>query len=173
MLRTNASGAWVAGLNVEGKVAYRDMLLVQLGYTFQRSRYLEAQTWSINPDIQPQKRMLRTPDNYAYMLVNITSVHDFTISLSGKATGSMLVPHKAGYIAHDEEVTTKAFWELGIKLSYDIHLYKHYCLEVNGGVKNVLNQYQQDLDKGELRDADYIYGPSQPRTWFIGMSLKI
>lgn len=173
MLRTNASGAWVAGLNVEGKVAYRDMLLVQLGYTFQRSRYLEAQTWSINPDIQPQKRMLRTPDNYAYMLVNITPVHDFTISLSGKATGSMLVPHKAGYIAHDEEVTTKAFWELGIKLSYDIHLYKHYCLEVNGGVKNVLNQYQQDLDKGELRDADYIYGPSQPRTWFIGMSLKI
>ena len=171
--RTNAPGAWVGGLNVEGKLAYKDILMLQLGYTFQRSRYVEAQQWSSDPDILPQKRMLRTPDNYAYMFLNITPVHDFTISLTGKATGSMLVPHHAGYIAKDEEVRTRPFWELGIKLSYDIHLYKHYCLEVNGGVKNVLNHYQQDIDQGELRDADYIYGPSLPRTYFIGINLKI
>jgi len=44
---------------------------------------------------------------------------------------------------------------------------------VNGGVKNVLNHYQQDIDQGELRDADYIYGPSLPRTYFIDINLKI
>ena len=171
--RTNAPGAWVGGLNVEGKLAYKDILLLQLGYTFQRSRYVEALCWSSDPDILPQKRMLRTPDNYAYLLLNVTPVHHFTISLTGKATGNMLVPHHAGYIAKDEEVRTKPFWELGLKLSYDIHLYKHYCLEVNAGVKNVLNQYQQDLDQGKLRDSDYICGPTQPRTWFIGFALRI
>ena len=171
--RTNASGAWVGGINIEGKLAYKDILMLQLGYTFQQSRYAEAQQWSSDTDILPQKRMLRTPDNYAYFLLNLTPVHDFTISFNGKATGNMLVPHHAGYIAKDEEVKTKPFWELGIKLSYDIHLYKHYCLELNAGVQNVLNQYQQDLDQGELRDADYIYGPSQPRTWFVGFALKI
>jgi len=40
-------------------------------------------------------------------------------------------------------------------------------------VKNILDQFQRDIDKGELRDASYIYGPSMPRTYFVGMSLKI
>ena len=59
------------------------------------------------------------------------------------------------------------------RLAYDIHLYKHYCLEISCGVKNILDQFQRDIDKGELRDASYIYGPSMPRTYFVGMSLKI
>lgn len=52
-------------------------------------------------------------------------------------------------------------------------VYKHYCLELNVGVKNVLDQYQKDLDRGVERDAGYIYGPSLPRTYFAGFNLKI
>ena len=85
----------------------------------------------------------------------------------------MLVPHFAGYIAQDEEVLTPVFCELGIRLAYDFHLYKHYCLQLSGGVKNLLDHYQRDLDKGPDRDAGYIYGPSQPRTYFIGLGLKL
>ena len=120
-----------------------------------------------------QKKMLRTPDNYAYLLLDVEPVKNFTISVNGKLTGSMLVPHLAGYIDKDEEVKTPVFWDMGIRLAYDIHLYKHYCLEVSGGVKNVLDMYQRDLDKGENRDADYIYGPTQPRTYFVGLRLKL
>ena len=98
---------------------------------------------------------------------------DFTISINGKATGSMLVPHLAGYIPQDEETLTPSFWDLGIRLAYDVHLYKHYCLEISCGVKNILDQYQRDIDKGEFRDASYIYGPSMPRTYFAGLILKI
>ena len=32
--RTNAPGAWVGGLNVEGKLSYGQLLTFQLGYTF-------------------------------------------------------------------------------------------------------------------------------------------
>ena len=172
--RTNAPGAWVGGLNLEGKVSlHLSTFNFQLsaGYTFQRSRYTEAQQWSA--DVAPQTRMLHTPDNYGYVLLDLSPVKDFTISINGKATGSMLVPHLAGYIAQDEETLTPAFWDLGIRLAYDVHLYKHYCMEISCGVKNVLDQFQRDIDKGQFRDAGYIYGPSVPRTYFVGLALKL
>ena len=172
--RTNARGAWVGGLNLEGKLNYqkRDFnFQLSMGYTYQQSRYIEPLQWSA--DVPAQKRMLHTPDNYAYLLFDIQPVHDFTISINGKATGSMLVPHLAGFIAQDEQTETPTFWELGIRLAYDIHLYKHYCLENSGGVKNILDQYQRDIDKGEFRDANYIYGPTMPRTYFLGLALKL
>jgi len=174
MTRTNADGAWVGGLNLEGRLNCQFSTVncqLSLGYTFQQSRYLTPQQWSQH--VAAQTRMLRTPDNYGYFLLDVQPVHDFTISLNGKATGSMIVPHMAGYVAQDEETVTQAFWDLGIRLAYDIHLYKHYCLEVSCGVKNVLDQFQPDLDKGPDRDANYIYGPSQPRTYFAGLSLKL
>ena len=174
LTRTNADAAWVGGLNVEAKTSFQLSTFsfqLQLGYTYQQSRYTTPQAWS--ETVAPQTRMLRTPDNYAYMLVDIEPVKDFTISVNGKVTGSMLMPHLAGYIAADEEVLTPAFWDLGLRLAYDVHLYKHYCLQISVGVKNVLDQYQRDLDKGSDRDATYIYGPTQPRTYVVGVSLKL
>lgn len=169
--RTNAPGAWVGGLNLEGKLSYGQWFTFQIGYTFQQSRYTVAQVWS--KSVPPQTRMLRTPDHYGYILLDIHPVHDFTISLNGKATGSMLMPHLAGYIPQDEEVLTPSFWDFGIRLAYDVHLYKHYCLEISAGVKNIFDQFQRDLDKGPNRDANYIYGPSIPRTYFVGLALKL
>lgn len=173
-VRTNAPGAWVGGLNLEGKLSLmlsNFNFQLSAGYTYQQSRYTQAQQWSA--DVAPQKRMLRTPDNYAYFLFDMEPVRDFTVSINGKITGSMLVPHLAGYIAKDEEKLTPAFCDLGIRLAYDVHLYKHYCLEISCGVKNVLDHFQRDIDKGEFRDAAYIYGPSQPRTYFVGLAFKL
>ena len=172
--RTNAHGAWVGGLNLEGRFNCQLSTLnfqLSLGYTFQQSRYTVPQQWSAV--VPAQSRMLRTPDNYGYLLFDIEPVKDFTISLNARATGSMLMPHLAGFVAQDEEVLTPAFWDLGLRLAYDIHLYKHYCLELSAGVKNILDQYQRDLDQGPLRDAGYIYGTTIPRTYFIGVALKI
>lgn len=174
LTRTNADGAWVGGMNLEGKVSLQLSTFsfqFSAGYTYQQSRYMTPQAWS--ETVAPQTRMLRTPDNYGYFLLDIQPIHDFTISINTKATGSMLVPHLAGYVAQDEETKTPAFWDMSLRLAYDIHLYKHYCLEISGGVKNVLDQFQRDLDKGPNRDANYIYGPTQPRTYFIGLALKL
>jgi len=88
----------VAGVNLEAKLGYRKLLLLQGGYTFQRSRYTEDFAWSENPNIAPQRRMFRTPDNYGYFLATLTPVHDFSIAINGKITGSMLVQHYAGYL---------------------------------------------------------------------------
>ena len=173
LTRTNASGARVAGMNIEAKVGFGHLLTFQAGYTYNHSRYIEPLQWSENPNIAPQRRMFRTPDHYGYFLCNIEPVKHFHIVTNGKVTGNMLVQHFAGYVQEDEEVTTPTFFEWDIKLCYDIPLYKHYTLEINAGVKNILDQFQSDLDKGMDRDAGFIYGPATPRTFFAGINLKI
>ena len=173
LTRTNASGARVAGMNIEAKVGFGHLLTFQAGYTYNHSRYIEPLQWSENPNIAPQRRMFRTPDHYGYFLCNIEPVKRFHIVTNGKVTGNMLVQHFAGYVPEDEEVTTPTFFEWDIKLCYDIPLYKHYTLEINAGVKNILDQFQSDLDKGMDRDAGFIYGPATPRTFFAGINLKI
>jgi outer membrane receptor for ferrienterochelin and colicins len=44
-----------------------------------------------------------------------------------------------------------------------------FQIQLSGGIQNILNSYQSDFDKGVNRDASYIYGPSRPRTFFIGL----
>ena len=173
LTRTNASGARVAGMNVEAKVGYGHLLTFQAGYTYNHSRYIEPLQWSENPNITPQRRMFRTPDHYGYFLCNIEPTKNFHIVTNGKVTGSMLVQHFAGYVPEDEEVKTPTFFEWDVKLCYDIPLYKHYTLEINAGVKNILDNFQKDIDKGMDRDAGYVYGPATPRTFFAGVNLKI
>ena len=173
LLRTNEKGARVYGMNLEGKVAYKTKFIFQLGYTYQQSRYIEAVTWSENENIAPQKRMFRTPDHYGYFMATYEPIRKFTINLNGKLTGPMLIQHFAGYVAEDEEVVSPTFFDLGIKLAYEIPLYRLYSLEINAGVKNIFNSFQRDIDQGIDRDAGYIYGPSLPRTYFFGLNFKL
>ena len=67
---------------------------------------------------------------------------------------------------------TNAFFDMGIKLSYDFKIYRTIGLQINGGVKNIFNSYQRDFDQGADRDAGYVYGPSLPRTLFFGAKLS-
>ena len=40
-------------------------------------------------------------------------------------------------------------------------------------IRNLLDHFQSDLDKGMDRDAGFVYGPATPRTFFAGINLKI
>ena len=40
------------------------------------------------------------------------------------------------------------------------------------GANNLLNSFQKDFDLGGGRDSAYIYGPTQPRTVYMGMTMK-
>lgn len=171
LMRVNTTGARVAGINVEGKVGYGRLFTMQMGYTYEKSRYIEPFQWSST--IAPQKRMFRAPDHYGFFMVHLRPVKGFTITTNGKITGSMLVEHYAGFIPQDEEVKTPVFIEWDIRIAYEIPLYKNYTLEINAGVKNLLDQYQRDMDKGMNKDAGYIYGPFTPRSYFVGLNLKI
>ncbi|MGL5619206.1 MAG: TonB-dependent receptor [Tannerellaceae bacterium] len=167
MERRNGSGAKVMGINLEGRAAFNAWLSLQAGATLQRSRYNEPEKWSDNPNVEPQRKMFRSPDTYGYLSATFGPVRNFSASVTGTYTGSMLVQHMAGFIPEDREETTPDFFDMGVKLSYNIPLTKFVNFEVSAGVKNVFNAYQKDFDQGELRDAGYIYGPSLPRSYFV------
>ena len=171
--RRNGAGAVVKGINLETRIVPSIKWNVQAGATLQRSRYTEPETWSQNENIQPQTVMFRSPDAYAYLTANYMPVRPLTLSLSGTYTGKMLVQHYAGYIAQDEEVWTPNFFDINFKAAYDIPIGSGNVLQVNAGVQNILNSYQKDFDIGVERDAGYIYGPSLPRSYFVGVKFEM
>lgn len=170
--RRNGSGAKVYGVNLDAKVAHGREAQLQLGFTVQRSRYNRAEVWtSEGEEEQTTKRMPRTPDYYGYFTFTSTPLKNFDFSLSGTYTGKMIVPHMAGYIEKSRMEHTPQFMDLNLKLNYTFVLKDHIKMQVNGGVQNIFNSFQKDLDKGEFRDAGYFYGPTQPRTYFVGIKI--
>lgn len=171
--RYNGSGATVQGLNFEAKAAFVRWFSMQAGFTLQQSRYAEPEEWSEDPEAAPVRRMFRTPDTYGYFTASFGPFRNFTADLTGTYTGSMLVQHMAGSgTATDIAVETPSFWDVNLKLSYDIRLHNQIILQLNGGVQNLFDAYQKDFDRGADRDSGYIYGPSLPRSWFVGAKLS-
>lgn len=170
--RRNGNGARVYGVNLDAKVAHGREAQFQLGFTVQRSRYRQEEVWTeVDGVALTTKRMTRTPDYYGYFTFTSAPLKRFDFSLSGTYTGKMIVPHLAGYIEKSRMEQTPQFMDINLKLNYLFVLNDHIKLQLNGGVQNIFNSFQKDLDKGEYRDAGYFYGPTQPRTYFIGIKI--
>lgn len=170
--RRNGSGARVYGVNLDAKVAHGREAQLQVGFTVQRSQYTKEEVWTeVDGQELTTKRMPRTPDYYGYFTFTSAPLKNFDFSLSGTYTGKMIVPHLAGYIEKSRMEHTPQFMDLNLKLNYTFALNEHIDMQVNGGVQNIFNSFQKDLDKGEFRDAGYFYGPTQPRTYFIGIKI--
>ena len=171
--RRNGKGAKVYGANIDAKIAHGKDISLQVGFTAQKSRYKQAEVWSEADGVAlTTRRMMRTPDYYGYFTLATTPVKNLDLSLSGTYTGSMIVPHYAGYIENDRMETTPDFFDLNFKAAYTFILRNHVNLQVNAGIQNIFNSFQSDLDKGEFRDSGYFYGPTQPRTIFIGVKIS-
>lgn len=171
--RRNANGMKITGINIETRINYLNKVNLQAGYTYQQSKYNEPTKWSESSEIAPQRTLLRSPDNYGYLSLNYNVTKKFSLSGNTTYTGSMIAPHFAGYVEKDTEVKTPSFWDLGAKASYNFKLSRFLSFELSGGIKNILDSYQKDIDKGVDRDSKYIYGPNAPRTIFIGAKFTI
>ena len=177
--RYNGSGATVMGLNIEGKVAYAPWVEASAGVTLQRSKYKSPEAWSEDESVEKATNMFRSPNVYGYFTISSQPVKNFKIDLSGNYMGRMYVEHFAGGILLDGSTLekdrierTNPFFDLGVKLSYDFKIWKSIGLQINAGVRNILNSYQRDFDRGPSRDSGYIYGPSLPRSVFVGAKLS-
>ena len=186
----NASfGAMVYGLNLEGRAVLSSKFDLQAGATLQRSLYEEERKWWEPQNIEeeeldevtPTKRMMRTPNSYAYFVATYTPTNKLSASLSGNYTGSMLVPHDAGFGVEGVDRFSKVnitkespfFFELNTKVAYIINIHADTQLELNAGIQNIFNSYQSDFDTGAGRANNYIYGPGMPRTFFVGTKIML
>lgn len=172
--RCNGEGARVYGMSLEALAVMPFAMQVQLGATLQKSRYKEPEYWSDNPAVPPVRRLFRTPDIYGYLTLNYRPVRPVTLALTGNLTGPMTVQHLAGSgTGVDLAVTTQSFFDATFKMTYEIKIFDHAALELNAGIQNIFNSYQDDFDQGTFRDSGYIYGPMMPRSIFGGVKIHI
>lgn len=172
--RRNGLGARVYGANLDLKLAHGKEAVLQMGFTAQRSMYKAPEAWTeVDGEELTTQRMMRTPDYYGYFTFSSEPVDHFDFALSGTYTGSMLVPHYAGYIDADRMEVSPDFFDLNFKLNYTFILKEHLKLQLNAGIQNIFDAFQNDLDKGEFRDSGYFYGPTQPRTYFFGLKFMM
>lgn len=180
-------GAEVYGVNIEGRAAFGSRFDLQTGVTLQRSLYEAERKWwepeapeeEALDQVTPTRRMMRTPNTYAYFVATFTPTRPFSASISGNYTDSMLVPHEAGSGVEGTDrfspvnITERSpsFFELNAKISYNINVYNDTQLQLNAGIQNIFNAFQKDFDTGPGRASSYIYGPGSPRTFFAGLKL--
>lgn len=137
---------------------------------------------------------------YGYLTLTYNPVSTLNLTATCNYTGSMLAPHVIEYGAEsavlDRELVaagkreagaadaseaapkwgriekTPSFFDLGARISYDFDIFTSSSLQLFLGANNLLNSFQKDFDLGGGRDSGYIYGPMQPRTVYMGMTMK-
>ncbi|MCI1778342.1 MAG: TonB-dependent receptor [Bacteroidales bacterium] len=165
--RTNADdGATVKGINMELNIALGELCTFRSGFTVQSSKYGDAQNFN-------RKKFMRTPDDYGYFSMDINPTPKIGISLSGDYTGKMLIPYFGKKLADPDAgalIKSDPFFDAGAKIKYNVK-FQGMRFQIYGGMKNIFNSYQDDFDNGIDRDPAFIYGPSLPRTIYIGIKI--
>lgn len=164
--RRNATdGATVKGINIELKIKPLTHLEVSSGMTLQSSAYEKPQEFG-------ETRFFRSPASYGYFAVDLDLTDNLCLTSTGSYTGKMLIPYfgPATDPVSGELRTSDTFFDLGVKISYDIRL-NGSTLQLITGLKNIFNSYQSDFDSGINRDPSYIYGPISPRMVYAGIMI--
>lgn len=172
--KRNAQGAQVQGITLELRANYNKKIELETGYTIQKNTFEKPVAYF--QEMTPTSSFLRTPAEYGFANFNLSLTKKWKFNLNSVYTGKMLIAHLGGAenFPVDQLVTSPRFLEMNFKVAYTFAIQKMgYTLELYGGIKNLLNQYQADFDIGKNRDSNYIYGPSLPRTFFFGIKFKL
>ena len=158
-------------------------LKIDLGYVEQRVRYADAQVVAGPEVFDPaapednqifSRNVSRTPQRYGVTKVTYDLPWGVQLFVAGKLTGPMEVPHivsdrNTGALMRNDLKRTPYFFDMDLSISKTWELPHNTRLTASAGVRNVLDAYQSDFDRGAYRDSDYIYGPRLPRNFYTGI----
>ena len=170
----NGSGATVFGTNFEFGVSPSPEWSFQVGGTLQRTRYDEPQLLfesdgtAGETDIAVDE-FVRVPDLYGYLNATWIPNKAFNVDVTSTYTAGMTVPRVISDTGFLELNEVNAFFDMNIKLETHVDFNESFMITFSGGVTNLFNSFQDDFEIGPTRDSDYIYGPSTPRSFFLGM----
>jgi outer membrane receptor for ferrienterochelin and colicins len=168
-LRVNGPGSHVRGVEFDLNWRINRTLVLRGGSTFQQARYQEPEP------VFRSLRYFRAPNRYGFASIDLFLPRDVSIFATADFTGSMLVPHYAGYVPEDRLQNSPEF------AVYNLVFSRAFDLSRSAGnqsrmrlylkVNNLFDAYQHDLDRGPLRDAGYFYGPMSMRAVTLGMTM--
>jgi outer membrane receptor for ferrienterochelin and colicins len=168
-LRVNGAGSHVRGVEFDLNWRVNRNLVLRGGSTMQQARYREPEP------IFGSLRYFRAPKQYGFASIDVFLPHDMSIFATADLTGSVLVPHYAGYIPEDRLQKTPKFavYNLVFSRAFDLggSSGNRRRMRLYVKVNNLFDTYQCDLDRGPLRDAAYFYGPMSMRAVTLGMTM--
>ena len=170
----NGSGARVYGANFELGISPNPKWQIQLGGTFQQTRYQDPQVLFESDGTMGESDVIvdsfvRVPNTYGYFNVTWLPKKVFNLDITGTYTGNMTVPRvisDTGFLQLNE---VDSFLDLNIKLESHIDYSSSFKITLSAGVTNAFNSFQNDFDTGPMRDSDYVYGPDAPRAFFFSL----
>lgn len=171
--KRNGNTARVKGVTLEIRANYKKKIQLETGFNIQTSEYDTAV--GIIDGLPAVKAFLRTPNEYGFATLNFMPNKKFNTSINYVYTGPMKLAHFAGSPEQDTDafVSSDSFSEVGFKSSYIFSQKKiNTNFEFFGGIKNIFDAYQSDFDTGKNRDSNYVYGPANPRTIFVGLKIS-
>jgi outer membrane receptor for ferrienterochelin and colicins len=167
--KRNDQSATVNGSTIELRANYNRQVQLETGLTIQSSQF-ENKVQYID-EVEGIRDFIRTPNVYGFANLSINPNKNINANINYVYTGSMIIPHFAGAPNQtvDEIVSTPSFSDVSIKLGYKLPIISNTNLEIYSGIKNVFNSYQETFDIGKNRDSNFVFGPAQPRTFFVGI----
>jgi outer membrane receptor for ferrienterochelin and colicins len=169
--RINSGGAIVKGIEFDFGIKPVSALEIRSGITFKENRYAENL-----PDFNTNN-FLRTPGTFGYIRTSYEFNPGLSVFASMKYMGRMDVPHEIIVENQDDPLLmlsrSPEFLEFDFTISQRILIFNGLNSVLTIGAKNITNAYQKDLDFGAQRDPAYVYGPSQPRTFYLSLNVNI
>ncbi len=153
----------------------------ELGYVEQRSRYNTRQL-VLGERGDPLDNAIyvrnfeRTPERYGVVKLGYDD-GVWSAFVAGKLTGPMEAPHVVsdpitGDLIGNRLGKSGYFFTVDVGTSYAWALGGNRKFTLQAGVKNLFNDFQDDLDQGPFRDPAYVYGPRFPRTVYVGAKFE-
>ena len=170
--KQNGQGATVKGLTLELRANYEKKLQFETGLTVQSSKFDEEVQYI--EGVEGLRQFTRTPSQYGFSTLTFTPNNRMNANINYVYTGKMKIPHFAGAPNQliDEIFTSNSYSELSTKMGYTFQMKQmQTAVEIYGGVKNIFNSYQDNFDVGKNRDSNFVFGPSLPRTVYLGIKL--
>ncbi len=169
--RVNSDGAVAKGIDLDLGIKPVAGLEIRSGFTFKSNLYSKEVT-----DFNT-RQFLRTPDKFGYIRVSYEISEGFDLFTSARYSGSMYVPHEIVIegVADPrlELVKSSDFLEFDVTFSKSLQLFEKVKATLSVGVKNITDAFQEDLDYGYTRDPGFVYGPTQPRTFFFNVNFSL
>ncbi len=165
--RVNSDGARVYGVEANVSYAILPGLRAELGYIEQRSRF-DSERSPFDDGGFESRNFFKTPDRSGVLKLVWDATDSTELFVGCRYTGRMDVPN----FRTEQVVRSGSFFTIDVGLSHRIQLGDMSDMTVRVGVRNLTNSFQKDLERGPERDADFVYGPRQPRTFYTGVSFS-
>lgn len=161
--------AQVFGLHAESSWRWGSDWQAGMGGTLQAARYTGAVEVA---DELSTEQILRTPNAYGYAQVQWQPQPFFNLRSSLNLTGPMDVLYQ-GIQRRVQIERTPTFTEIDLMAAYTKPISSSFILEIQAGVRNLSNAFQEDFESGRDRDAGYMFGPMRPRMFTLGVAVKL